>query len=388
MVSLAAVGESDNRDSVEAGREATRAALDRLGGQADALLVFATAGHDQAALLATIRSGSGPAVISGCSGSGVISGGRSRETTHSVAVLAVRSSALSFTSLLERGLAADAEGIGRAMGERARAADARALFLFPDGLTGNLSALLRGIAATAPEELLVFGGAAGELLQFTHTFQYAAEGPASDAVAGLLVGGDVTFDVAISHGCKLLSIEHVVTRATGGTVHELDGRPAWEVMREYIDAPRDTLSSEDVSYLSLAQRDPETGSEVIRVPLGHDRATGALFFPGELRQGTSVTMARREVEEVIERAVQSAAELAARAAGRDPLFVLHADCTGRGRVLLGDAVSDRLLRPVQRAFPTTAPWMGFHAYGEIAPLGRHARYHNYTMALCAAYAGG
>ena len=74
-----------------------------------------------------------------------------------------------------------------------------------------------------------------------------------------------------------------------------------------------------------------------------------------------------------------------RAAGREPCFVLQADCVGRGHLMLGNAVSARLTRPVQAAFPTRAPWIGFHSYGEIAPTAGKVRYHNYTMALCAAY---
>lgn len=45
-----------------------------------------------------------------------------------------------------------------------------------------------------------------------------------------------------------------MTRASGGTVFELDGRPAWEVLREYLDEPGDTFSSQDVPYLALAMR--------------------------------------------------------------------------------------------------------------------------------------
>jgi hypothetical protein len=167
-------------------------------------------------------------------------------------------------------------------------------------------------------------------------------------------------------------------------VYELDGRPAWEVMREYLDEPRDTFSTA-VPYLALAQRLPDLGTEVIRVPLGLDAETGALFFPGELPQGATLVMARRDVDEVVARSIESSRELARRAGGRAPVFVLQADCSGRGRLLFGDGVTNAVIEPVQRAFAPDVPWLGFHSYGELAPLGGVPLYHNYTMGLCAAY---
>ena len=92
-----------------------------------------------------------------------------------------------------------------------------------------------------------------------------------------------------------------------------------------------------------------------------------------------------DVDDVVARSVESSRALARRAGGRAPVFVLQADCSGRGRLLFGDAVTESVIEPVQRAFAPDVPWLGFHSYGEIAPLGGVPRYHNYTMGLCAAY---
>ncbi len=31
------------------------------------------------------------------------------------------------------------------------------------------------------------------------------------------------------------------------------------------------------------------------------------------------------------------------------------------------------------------PWIGFHTFGEIAPIAGETFYHNFTVALCALY---
>lgn len=125
---------------------------------------------------------------------------------------------------------------------------------------------------------------------------------------------------------------------------------------------------------------------VIRVPLRLDKANGALFFPAELRTGATVFMARRDPIRVLENAVRSAQRIADRRAGQTPLAVLQFDCTGRGRMLFGERTTADLIDPMQRALGKNIPWLGFHTYGEIAPVHGRPQYHNYTVALCALYA--
>lgn len=386
------MGESKSRNSYEAGREAALAATTALGTAPDALLLFATAGYDQAELFRGVKSAAPNALVSGCSGSGIIAASGSDEGAHAVAVLGLASNELSFSAVLEPGLRADPSGVGRRIGEACKRSEASLALLFPDGLTGNVAALTRAIDEHRPAGVVAFGGTAGEIHRFDRTHQYGTDGVYSDSVSALLIGGNVRFDVAISHGCQLIGVEYVVTRAEGGTVYELNGLPAWHVMREYLDEPTDSFSAAALPYLCLAQALPDDattgyGHYLIRVPLGLDSATGALFFPGELRQGERLWLARREIDEVVKRAVQSAHDLAARSTGPKPLFVLQADCTGRGRLLFGETISRRVMTPVQRAFADGVPWIGFHSYGEIAPIGEHTYYHNYTMALCSVGVG-
>ena len=61
------------------------------------------------------------------------------------------------------------------------------------------------------------------------------------------------------------------------------------------------------------------------------------------------------------------------------------DCAGRGRLMFGPRASDEIVRPLQQILGPATPWLGFHTYGEIAPLRGRPRYHNYTVALCAIF---
>ena len=65
--------------------------------------------------------------------------------------------------------------------------------------------------------------------------------------------------------------------------------------------------------------------------------------------------------------------------------MLHFDCASRGRQLFGSRATESIVTPLQDVFRPDVPWIGFHTYGEIAPLGGRAHFHNFTVALCAIY---
>jgi hypothetical protein len=393
------VGRSTSHRSAQAGREAAAQALEALGGRrADLVLVFATAGYDQMELVRAVSEATGRAPLAGCSAEGVIDRHGSDEGSHAVSVMAIASDRMKIRTARVEGFARDPAACGRKLAEIVeRSADLspRLLLLFADGLSGNCTRLLAALDPALPRGVTVVGGTAGDLLDLQRTWQYEGSEAFSDGISAVVVGGDVEADVKVSHGCTPIGIEHVITRASGGNVDEIDDRPAWSVVREYLDG--DDFNALAVTYCCFAERLPARqggdayGQYIVRVPLRLDRTSGALFFPGDIREGTTVVMARRDPAKVCDHAVEAARELRALRPDRDPTLVLQVDCAGRGRIMFGAHTTARLIEPVQRVFETdrgTVPWIGFHSYGEIAPIaGGQTYYHNYTAVLCALYEG-
>lgn len=401
MPTEAAVGLSLSRDSWSAGSDAALQCRERLGDErVDLCLVFATAVHDQQALLQGVVSVLGEVPLSGCSGEGVIGQDRAIETDHAVSVLAVRSSQLVFDSLLVGGYAHDPTACGAALGRRLREFDlddALGLLVFVDGLRGNCTDMLGALQALTPPGLVVIGGAAADDYKFERTFQYFDGSATSDAVSAVLIRGEGTMEVAVSHGCQPVGLEREVTRASGGWIHEIDHSPAWSVFREYLDGdPRD-LSAEGIVHLCVGQRLPPSdaafdpsdyGGLVIRTPLQLDQKSGSLYFPGGgIAEGQIIQMTRRDPEEIRRSARQCCTQIQSRRPGRTPALVLQFDCAGRGRILFGSSATRHTLHPLQEVLGRKTPWIGFHSYGEIAPIGQSACYHNYSVALCALFDG-
>jgi hypothetical protein len=395
MPTHAAVGQSTSRSARDAGREATVSALLQLSDEPRLLLVFATTGYDQGELLAGVNDVGGDAPVSGCSAEGVIAQHLSDEGSHAAVVMAVASDKATFVPFLAEGLT-DSRACGRALAEQiaASGAEGRCLLLFPDGMNGNCTTLLGSLQEALPYPLLVAGGAAGAAISTERTtYQYFGREVRTDAVAAVLIGGDVSMETALSHGSMPIGVARTVTRSDGGTVYEIDGRPAWEVLREYLDGNRSDLSIADSLHLAFAEKvrpggDGRPDEYIMHTPWGLDAATGALFFPGGLREGVRIQIARRDPDRIREGATAEARALAARAAGRSPSLVLHFDCAGRGRVIFGEQATATTVASMQSALGTSIPWLGFYTYGEIAPFQgepERAVYHNHTVVLCALY---
>ena len=393
MTTSAAVGSSLLEDGASAGRTAAVQAIERLGGEADLCLVFATTGYDQGALLAGVAEVTGAARISGCSGEGIIVGRSSHETDHAVAVMAIRSSSVSFEPILVEGYDADSRASGASIASafEGRLDDALGVVVLPDGLSGNCTDFLDSLRQGLDVPVLIAGGTSADAYRFEKTYQYLDNEIRSGSVAAILIRGRGHLDVAVSHGCLPIGLERYVTREKDGWIHEIDERPAWEVFKEYLDGDPEDLNAEGIVHLCLGQALEEGEAEayapyVIRTPLRLDKDTGSLFFPGGgLATGQRIQLTRRDPARILESARACAESIRERNGGRSPELVVQFDCAGRGAILFGPERQGELVHPLQETLGADTPWIGFRTYGEIAPIAGKPYYHNYTVALCALY---
>jgi hypothetical protein len=391
----AAVGTSSARVARDAGREAAREALSGLAGEPVTLVqVHATTAHDQQAVLDGAHEVLGEAPMLGCSGEGVISQRGSDEGSHAVGVMAVAGTGVGFRAFECLDYGSDPARCGLELAQELGdlgVADPKALIVLPDGLVGNCSAFLNALHENLPFPLVIAGGTAADMMSFDRTHQYHDWRAHSGAVVGALIGGDVSVDVAVSHGCTPIGQRREVTRSEGGWVKEIDGRPAWDVFKEYLDGNPRELNADGIVHLCIGE--PLAGQEareydehVIRTPLQLDERDGSLLFPGGLPAGRVIQITRRDPERIRRSATSCAAALRARHRA-PPALVLQFDCAGRGRILFGSRATDEIVRPLQDALGRSTPWLGFHTYGEIAPILSRPYFHNYTVALLALYPG-
>jgi hypothetical protein len=387
---VAAVGRSVDLDAWTAGAEAAAMARAALPSAPKLSLVFATTGYDQEALLAGVFSECAEAKLVGCSGEGVISGELSEERDRVVTVLSIASASIHFEVLQRDDYATEPVHCGRELARAILAGgpEISAVILLTDGLTGDCGLFLTTLQQALPERTQIVGGCAGDDMSFIATYQYAGTHVLRGGVCAIVLRGAAEVRVAISHGCVPIGLERVVTDASEGWLRTIDGRPAWEVFKEYLDGNPVDLNAEGIVHLCFGKALPRAAADtydpfLILIPTRLDSATGALFFPGGgFATGDRLRMTRRDPEKVRAGAEHCAKQLVD---SRRPAFVLQFDCAGRGRILFGGCTSDEIVRPLHRVLGPGLPWIGLHTYGEIATVGARLHYHNYTVALCAVY---
>ena len=320
----------------------------------------------------------------------MISRDGSDESSHAVGVMAFASDCMRFQTVSARGLGPQSKKSGADFaGRLARGAGGELLLVFPDGLTLHSAGLFAGIEAGLQRPLAMVGGAAGEMMQFQRTYQYHDGAVLSDAVAGVLIEGDFETEIEVNHGCDVVGIERTVTRAEGSVVYEIDDRPAWSVVQEYLEERlrRSRRARRVLCVRRRAHADDERRLRAVRHPHAASARQGhrCAHLPrraAHRRQdlhGAPRSHAHPRQRHPLGRANRRAPP------GQSPLAVLQFDCTGRGRLLFGERTTADLIAPMQAALDPKAPWLGFHTYGEIAPVAGRTHYHNYTVVLCAIY---
>jgi hypothetical protein len=241
MTTNAGVGTSHHHNPNVAGREATEQALKEASiAKADFVFMFATVGYDQQSLLRAVHETTGGAPLTGCSAEGTINGDEADESNFSVVVTAISSDELQWTNGLATGLNADSRTVGQRVAQELLphlSADTIGLFVFPDGLNLTLYDFFAGLEENLPSErfLPMWGGGAGNNFSVeTPTYQYCDDEVITDGVSYALLSGKAQTSWAISHGLIPIGGERIVTRSQGNVIYEFDGKPAVEVLKEYL----------------------------------------------------------------------------------------------------------------------------------------------------------
>jgi hypothetical protein len=263
------------------------------------------------------------------------------------------------------------------------------LFVFPDGTTVNFDEFFAGLegALSSDRFLPLWGGGAGDNLALVQTYQYCDDEIVSDGVAYALLSGEAHPVSAIGIGYLPIGGERKVTRSQGNVIYEIDGKPAVEVLQEYL--PDSALAEDWRRYAIscvLCLRAPSymKGEEyVVRTLLSLDATEGSAIVQTEVPEGTSVWMTSKDQEKFTAGLDRMAEQIKKGLGGNQPKLVLHFDCVSRGKLMFRDQEKMRLLRQLRQAVDPEAPWAGFYTFGEIGPVDKHNCYHNYTGVVLA-----
>ncbi|MEK9154249.1 MAG: FIST N-terminal domain-containing protein [Patescibacteria group bacterium] len=397
MSFIASVGISNGEDSHAVGANAAQDAMVKLGQPADLIIAFASPEYDQEKALAGVRSVSGGALLVGCSTAGEITT-EGPAKRHSIAVMAIKSPEMKFYAGVGEGIAAGARDAGKRAAEGAKAAasadgrELKAFMMLPDVLAGNGADIVRGVLDALGEHFLVVGGAPGDDFKFQKTYQYLNDRVYSGSVVGLGLSGNFKLGVGVKHGWMPIGAPMKVTKSEGAVLHELDGKPAISVYRDYFgeeeaaQLQKETLGRLAITY-PLGMQTEASDEMLIRDPITVDEK-GSITCAAEIPEGATIQLMVGSREEAVKVAKIAAQNAITQLDGATPKAVVIFNCIARNK-LFGERLGEEI-DAIQEVVGKEVPLIGFYTYGEQAPFGGETRnmskcnpaFHNETVVIC------
>lgn len=265
----------------------------------------------------------------------------------------------------------------------------RTAILLLDPLSGCSEEAALMTAGLMGFDLRLAGGAAGDDLALKCTHVAIGGRVLTDAVVIATVFSKQPLGVGVCHGHQPLSAPLTVTRAEGSVVHEIDGRPAWEVWVE-----RTRTAAAQLGFDPAELPAAEVGGFLLRFEAGLSQGEALkirapLFRVGEqsigfacgIPEGTVIRITESEPHRQIDSAREAARRALAQVGGVPLAGAVVFDCICRNLIL-----KDQFQTAIAGIHSELGqvPLAGFETYGEIAlDVGDLSGFHNTTTVVLA-----
>jgi hypothetical protein len=254
------------------------------------------------------------------------------------------------------------------------------LFVLSDGLLVNGSELVQGLTQGLPPGVAVTGGLSGDGARFQKTLVCLDSSMEPGAVAAVaLYGESLRVGYASLGGWDPFGPERLVTRSTANVLHELDGRSALALYKDYLGTHAADLPASGLLFpLSLRGENGQPG--VVRTILGVDEANQSMTFAGDIREGSYVRFMKANFDRLIEGASEAARNSSTPLNNGAELAILIS-CVGR-KLILQQRIEEEV-EGVREVLGEKPLLTGFYSYGEISPFAPTAKceLHNQTMTI-------
>jgi hypothetical protein len=400
MSTNAAVSYSTEHDSYKAGREMSLKALAYAGlDKCHFSFVFASSEHDAEKLIKGIKSVLGnQTIIFGGTSAGIITGDYMGYEGFHAGIMVISSDEISFNTYQVEGLKDGEYEAGRKMGDkisRINELENPNLLLFYDSMQYDRSQpipfyqatpILAGIQSVLNNWPPVAGvGIVGGAMGTKKTELWMNDIISKDSILSVVMSGNIRMDTTIMHGSKPASDYHTITKATGNTLFEFDGRPAMEVTSEYLGFPVDSDWKNAMYLITIGvnrgeKYDPFKEEYYInRMVLGVDKTCGALIvMEGDLKEGDNFQFMRRSIETKM---VSEMAQKLVKSLGtRKPMFAFYISCLGRVKKFFGTEKEES--EEIQKTIGSKMPVLGIYSGTEIARVRDTVMPLDWTGVLC------
>jgi hypothetical protein len=345
------------------------------------LLVFAATEYiDQPQYLSELVAAYPQSTIVGCSTAGEISGPYINDGTITVMVVRFEHSRVANVSA-DIHDANDSQKIGEQLARQLAAPDLCGVFVLCDGLHVNGSALAKGLSSVLPPGVAITGGLAGDGSRFRQTWVLRDGKPQGNAVTATgLYGQRLRITHGSGGGWDSFGPERRVTRSQGRVLHELDGRPALALYKEYLGERASGLPATGLLFPLSIRQDASDNRQLVRTIRAVDEANQSMTFAGDIPRGYLAQLMRANFDRLIHGASTASNQAGKQLEASDNLLSIAISCVGR-RLVLGER-SEEETEMTLEGLPAGTQQTGFYSYGEICPHADGAcDLHNQTMTI-------
>jgi hypothetical protein len=380
MVEIAAARHTDSR---EVGRQLGQC-LAGAAPKAVWALAFCGGKHDPAAFLDGLRETLGTVPVVGGSAPGVIVPPLISYAGFEAAVALFGEEDPGGPILVDHGLAEGERETGRRLAAKLEAegrGDQPVLLLYDSiacrtplrlhpasPLVQGLRDVLDRPGAPAP----IIGSGLITDLNLGDSWVFDGSGVAKHCAVAVPLGEGFEVVTEVMHGCRPASSFMTITRIEGAEVFELDGRPAYEVIIEWLGGEAALPGLSLSLTLGAKHGDPfapfDENAYVNRLILGADRARGSItIFEPDFAAGEQVQVMSRDNQLMLDSVRRGGAAAARRIAeGESPALCLYVNCAGRASVRSGAEREESGL--LCEILPKGLPLFGFYSGVEVAPM--------------------
>jgi len=201
---------------------------------------------------------------------------------------------------------------------------------------------------------------------------------------GVALSGNIQLDTIVAQGCRPIGQPMNITKCDQYQLLEVDGQPPLEKLEAMVE----TLSEDDRKLLRTSlflgiemnpmKEDPGKGDFLIRNLMGVDQETGSLSIGAPLREGQLVQFHLRDKIMSSEDLKVMLSKYQNNDGWQNAKGALLFSCLGRGEYLYGKPNHDSDMFKTEIG---NIPLGGFFCNGEIGPVGQTTFLHGYTSSF-------
>lgn len=265
------------------------------------------------------------------------------------------------------------------LAEKLKKDDLSAVLILAPGININGSEITKGFNSALGPNVTVFGGLAGDGMDFRETYTLLNAPPETQSLVAVgFYGESIKIGTGSKGGWSPFGPARRVTKSDANILYELDNKPALDLYKEYLQEKADNLPASGLLYPFAILDEDQSQTGLIRTILDVNHEEKSVILAGNLPKGSLVCLMHADIDELIDGAEDAAKESKIDTSEGAAILV---SCVGRKIVMADDVIEE--IEAVKNILGKKTPIIGFYSYGEISPfdLTRKTELHNQTMTV-------